>query len=272
MTAYTQYRDPTDTRRTPSPNIWADCPTLQILHDPGAGWHFFDDFTAGKNVDQSDSYLTHGNWNISSSTGVTFGPIIDGDFGVAQVADNDADEDGIVIWQEGTARFGTGGFDQVWFEARFQVPSVADSTQGFFLGFMETTVRPTSVITLVDDTCEPDASEDFVGLLQVDADGNVLEAIYQEGGATRVNVGDLLTIVATTNYKVGMRYKRTGATTGLLEYFLNGALTQTLDVTSSLSFPDVNHLGLVFAHKTTAAGAVTFNLDWIRGAAVGGNI
>jgi hypothetical protein len=274
MPNFTQYRDPTDTTRTPSPVIWADCPTLEMLHDPGRGTHVWDDFTAMSIVDGADGKLMAGQWNVSSSAGVTFTTRIAQDFGVARVADNDADEDGIVIWQEGFARFGPSSADKVWFEARFQVPSVANSAQAFFLGFCETTVAPTSVITLVDATGIPDASEDFVGFWQDDADGDVLESIYLEGGGTRVNVGDAIgPIVAATNYKVGMKYEGGAGTSGngRLQYFVNGAVVQTLNVTSALGFPDVNHLGVVFAHKTTAIGAITFDIDWIRAAAVGGN-
>ena len=47
MPTFTQYRDPTDTTSGPSPIIWADCPTLEMMHDPGRGYHFFDDFLSG---------------------------------------------------------------------------------------------------------------------------------------------------------------------------------------------------------------------------------
>ena len=39
MPTYTQYKDSSDTTRTPSPSIWADCPTLQMIHNPAEGYH-----------------------------------------------------------------------------------------------------------------------------------------------------------------------------------------------------------------------------------------
>ncbi len=44
MTNYVQYKDPTDTAGFPSSIIWADCPMVELMHDPGKGFHHFDDF------------------------------------------------------------------------------------------------------------------------------------------------------------------------------------------------------------------------------------
>ncbi len=174
----------------------------------------------------------------------------------------------------GFARFGTSTTDQVWFEARFTVDAVANSQGAMFLGLCEMTEQPTSVITLVDATGIPDASEDFVGFSQISADGNALRNIYQEGGQTVASLGTANVIVADTFYKIGLRYRGGAGNNqlGKLEYFVNGAVVHTYHVSSSDSFPDTNHLGLMFATKSTDGTETKYGLDWWRVAAVGGNV
>lgn len=274
---FVQYGGSSDTDRTPSPVIWADCPTQEILHQPGFGYHFFDDMmqlgteatfdttTAGDAVRTEDYYM-------EGDIGVTVANVAAAVLGQIQIANNDADEDGAVLMHNldsGYAHFGVDQGASVWFEARIKQATVADDASAMFIGLYENTVAPTGDATLVDATGIPDASEDFVGWWINPASGAAITPIYQEGNATRVNVGSASsTIVADTFYKVGLRYRGDRGTQGQLEYFFNGGLVATLDVTSALSFPDANHLNMLWAVKTTAAGAVAHTMDWWRVAAV----
>jgi len=274
---YTQNFDAhtADTSRTPSLSIWNDCPTKEIAHNPAAGYHFFDDFIGFPPFAEADDVGSNfgSNYFGGGSDGVTLAQLADTDFGQIQVAANDADNDGHVLVHgnaAGFARLSTS--DRMWFEARISKASIADNAMGFFIGLCEITVPPTSVITLQDDDTDPDLSEDFVGFNCLAADGDVVECIYQEGGATLVNVGDANTaIAAATFYKFGMTWNGAEGRGGVLRYFLDGKVVQTLNVTSALSFPDANHLAMIWATKTGAAAAVLSQMDWWRVAATGGN-
>jgi len=280
MTSYTQYKDPTDTTRTPSPSIWADCPTAEILHNPAKGMLFFDDFISFPAfAEANDSTADLGqDYRAGGSDGVLGVVSTAGDdFGILRINGNDAAEDGFVLVhgqsRGGYARFGPTSTDQVWFEARFRTSNITIDVLNIFLGLYEMTVDPTSVITQVDGSGIPDTSEDFVGFSTVAADTGILKCIYKEGAdAAITTLGNVNTIlVVDTFYKVGMRYRGGSGTNGRgrLDYYLDGAIVQTLQVDAS--FPDVNHMGMLFAVKSTLGTAYNLDLDWWRVAAVGGN-
>ncbi len=280
MVSYTQYKDPTDTTRTPSPAIWGNCPTLEMLHDPAAGHHMFDDFLSWEL--NAAGEIAYGNYKISLDTGVTLAPDDDTDFGrIESIAMNTAD-DGLVLiygFDAGWARFGPGASDEVWFEARFSTDTITDDECAMYLGFLEMTVNPTANTTLVNTSNIVLTTADAVGFLidtVTDSGGGlILEAIYQEGDQTnKVDVGDAITtLVAGTLYKVGLHYQGGSGDNGAgkLEYFVNGAVVQTVHVSDALDFPDVNHMGLVWALKNRDGGSNVLKLDWWRAAAVGGN-
>ncbi|TDI51960.1 MAG: hypothetical protein E2O95_04810 [Acidobacteria bacterium] len=281
MPSYTQYRDSSDTTRTPSPVIWADCPTAEIAHNPAAGYHFFDDFIGFPTFAEADDVAADlgQNYRASGSDGVTCVNSTAGDdFGIIRVAGNDAAEDGFTLVhgnsRGGYARMGAGASDRVWFEARFRTSNITIDVLNVFIGLYEMTVDPTSVIAQVNGTGIPNTTEDYVGFLTTATDTGTMEAFYQEGGATSVDVGRINTILAVdTFFKVGMRYRGGAGANGggVLDYYLDGALVQTLDITTALAFPDVNHMAMLLAVKSTLGTAYNFDLDWWRVAAVGGN-
>jgi len=268
MPNFTQYKDPTDTTRTPSPSIWADCPVLEILHDPGRGYHFYDDFTA------FDSIVI---------TGRNHKYAFDGDTGVL-LADATATADGGEIFMDDLDTDNDAGFvshglfapfarlgpeEKMWFECRYKRLNVADNDGGLFLGLFETTVVPVSATTLTDNDAVLDASEDFVGWRILTADGNALEPIYQEGGQTIQAVGAGTTnavgsgldraIVADTYIKLGMTFAG-----NRISYFVNGGLHAFYDVTSTDNFPDVNHLAMGWFESFGGGNDMARTLDWWR--------
>lgn len=293
MSTYTRYRGSAslksgtaDSNRYPSENIWADCPWDQ-LRDPGdgptQGYAFYDDFTNHETVAAGASAVTYSNYYVDADTGVTFAQLANQDHGVAQIAANDAAEDGIVVChgnQAGFARFTTA--DQVWFECRVQQASVADTASSWFLGLAETTVAPTATATIVDSTGIVDASEDFIGWRTIHTDGNAMEFIYQEGGQTiqqigtgstnAVGSGTDVAITAATNVKIGLKYSagtgESGGAQGRIEGYVNGVLTVWYDIASSANWPDANHMAMLLAHKTVDSSAHTFNIDWWKVAAL----
>jgi hypothetical protein len=286
MPSYAQYKDPSDTTRTPSPSIWANCPTLEIQHDPAAGYHFFDDFHNWEAQAAGATAIYYSDYYIDADTGVIMAPLANTDFGTIYTTVTDTAMDGVVVAHgvnAGFARMGTDPGDEVWFEAKFNVDSITDDENCFFFGlYGYVSVVPSANATLADTTGLMNTTEDFVGFYNngvTDTGGGpVLECVYQEGSATKVDVGDAITtMVVGTNYKVGLHYKggpwHDGTTdyTGKLDYYVDGAIVQTLGTTSSLSFPDTNHMCMLFAFKDIDGGSNAIDIDWWRVAAVGGN-
>ena len=265
MTNTVQYRGDVSNRLS-SASIWHDCPWLEIKSGTVDGHAFFDDFIefdpptiAGE---ATDKYYGIGDTTatITSLANTDHGAI---NFNPAAGTDNDQM---ILVrgFESGFARFGPS--DKVWFEGRLSKASIANNALGFFLGFTEPENIGIGDVTLQDNDTDPDLSEDFIGFNCLAADGDVVECIYQEGGGTLVNVGDVNTaIAAATFYKYGFRFD---GPAGQLTYYIDGVLAQTLSVTSALAFPDVNHLSMIYTAKIGAGAAVLSQLDWWKCAAL----
>jgi len=264
MPTYTQYMSgDANTGRGASPSLWADCPTLEVIHDPSRGHHFFDDFIG---LSALTTATFQGPYYSLQDAGVTIAPLANQDMGVIEVAGNDADNDeGHLIYgfEGGWARFGPG--DKVWWEARIKKASVANEALGFFVGFTE----PENIAvgtTLVADTAAPDASEDFVGFSCLCADGDVLETYVHEGGQTRLATVDAATIVADTYIKCGLKFN---GQYGQCQWYINGVVVQTLTGINGLNWPDTNHLAMGMFTQVGAAVESKFEMDWWRGCAIG---
>ena len=264
MAPYTQYKGglAADTLLTPSPAIWADAPITQIQCHETQGHYFFDDFLSFLEPATgitTPAEVQAGPYRFEQTLGVTVLSLANTDHGVIQVGGNDADNDGSVMsygHQAGMARFGDN--DSVWFECRIKKVNVTDEGVGFFIGLYEGTVTPTEDTTLVADTADPDASEDFIGFSNLLADGDVVEPIYQIGGTAQVNTGDIA-IAADTYLKLGLRFKR-----GTLEFYLNGLKVNSTDTRALANtvFPKTNHLSPLFATKVGTAAAAVVSVDW----------
>lgn len=259
-----------------SPNVWANCPIDELNVHKLDGTFFFDDFIDFAAYTEADDVGAEGpKYYACASDGVTIAKLADTDFGTLQVAANDADEDGSVLVRGNAAgwmRFGPQ--DYCWFEARHAQASVADSNAVNFLGCIEVNAVPTSVITQVDTSGVLDTSEDFIGWSSLAADGDALRAIYQLGGQTLGHVGPNSTnasgsgyssvLAAATPLKSAFTWDGPNST---LRFFENGIEKAWYTVPrTSTTFPFTNHLAMCWATKTTAAGAVAFDLDWWAGA------
>ncbi len=106
--------------------------------------------------------------------------------------------------------------------------------------------------------------------------GDYIEPIYQEGGATLKAVSATGTAEATGAGYGGAvaiaTYKKWGfkwdGPRSRLTYFEDGNRVAYINVTSSLSFPDLNHMAMIFAGKSHTAAATTWNLDWWAGGGI----
>lgn len=261
--------------RLHSGNIWYDCPIASLQNGEIEGHYWFDDFKSSEVFTEADDVVEEEPYPYmtAASDGVTLGKLADSDHGIITSGAMDADEDGFVLVYGNAAgwmRFTSA--DRAWFECRIKQESVANSNPVFFAGAIEITVPPTSVITLVDTSGVLDVSEDFIGFRSLAADGDAVEPIYQEGGQTLAHVGTGTTnaqgsgndiaIAADTFKKFGFRWDGQK-----ISYYANGVRQAYYKPTSADSFPDVNHMAMIWAAKCTAASEVDFAMDWWAGAA-----
>lgn len=269
MTNFTQYRDPTDTSEGPSPIIWADCPTLEIAHDPGRGFHYFDDFTNfGQHVSDQDTqqYASY------IDTGVTMKQLPGVISGQMQVAGNDADNDEGILCSHGPlVQISTADPKKLWFECRIKKASIANNGVSFFAGLAfdhGSSVPLSSANTLADNTGAPGAFS-FLGFHVDAADGDAINFMYRaEGQAQTDAIAGVAVPVADTFVKLGFVYDPAGEDPDKrIAVYVNGAKSNTYITQTNLeaaTFPDAEPLGLMLATKVGAASEVKVTMDWWR--------
>lgn len=260
-----------NTNRLLSPNIWSDFPISGVLNGVVDGHYHFNDFyaigahaTTGYTIacESPDGYFF-------GDTGSTATKLADTDRGQLKILGDGTDEDGYGLCYGNAAGIARCTSTDRWcMEGRVAVDDVGDTTLSWFFGLCEVNVVPAGDTILVDSTGVLDASEDFLGWRVILGNGDYLEPIYQEGAATlkavdaagasnATGAGYSTAVTASTFLKIGMKWngKRLG-------YYLNGVEVSYVIPTSSLSFPDVNHLAMVLALKEHTAAARYGLLDW----------
>lgn len=177
------------TERLPSPAIWANCPVLEILERPGSGVHFFDDFlnlsqhVSDQSVQTYDSYI---------DTGVTIKQLAGVDYGVAEMAGNDADNDEGVLSGHGPIVNiqDVGASGKLWFECRWKKASVSDNAHAAFMGLAfdhGDGVSIAKTLALTDDDGALGAFS-YLGFHVDQADGDALDFVYKAEGQSAVVV------------------------------------------------------------------------------------
>jgi hypothetical protein len=270
-----QYKGPfsstANANRLLSPNLWADFPIAPVRNGTVDGHFHFDDF-------HSLSALTlgaeGGPYYAFGDTGGTITKVADSDHGKIVLTTDGTDEDGLGLAYGNAAGIArSSAIDRWCLEASYSPGQVGDTLCSSFLGLYETTVVPTGDATIVDSTGVLDASEDFIGWRTILGNGDYWEPIYQEGGATLKAVdangnanatgsGYAGAVAAGTYVKWGMKWDGTR-----LGYYKNGLEVAHIIPTSSLSFPDVNHMMMILVGKAHTGAAATWNLDfWAIGA------
>ena len=193
----------------PSPAIWADCPTADIIAYPGRGMHFFDDF---ENFSQHITDQDTQKYASYIDTGVTAKQLggVAAVNHVIEIAGNDADNDEFVLATHGPlaeVSDTAGNERKLWFEARFYTPDdLAANKWGMFigLGYDFGGAAPLSkTLCLTDDDSALGACS-FLGFHCDQAAPTARDCVYKADGQTaQVNIAGVKTLVASTWYRVG---------------------------------------------------------------------
>ena len=272
MPNYTQYKDPTDTTAYPSPVIWADCPTLEMMHDPSVGVHHFDNF---------HTYVSSATTIINPSGY----PVFEGDSTIDGVAGSSAGEvavqsttnnEGASLQVGGTkgAPFvipSAGGGGKLWFEARVKVNSISDAVGQLYVG-----LAGEAAGTADFGVGEGDIGDfDVLGFLRHEEDGDQFDIITQKTGAGFDTIkADAVTLVADTYVKLGFVYDPNADSGKQITFYENGAdlLTYvgkesgdaTVYLGDTTNFPGGEEMSLLVSSHAESGADNTITMDWWR--------
>jgi len=260
----------------PSPIIWADCPVVTMIKDPGKGIHIFEDYV-GKIVDLADDGQ-YGQFEMVSDGGagivVQDTAAYDNEHGVAVM-----EPDGATQYDEAhmvspvLTQIAMNSGKKIWLETRIKISDItADLSIIFGLG--DATMLQGSAV--IEEHATPDFVEarDFVGFVSFTSGTAMhdIDTVYCEvGDAAVTQVQNAARAAASwvndTYVKLGLRFdgKKT------IKFYIDG-----VELTGSL---DVDDFATVTANELTAQGVIlgmmcgdapgagssaTMSIDWIR--------
>jgi len=246
--------------------MWADCPVLEFIHDPGRGFYWCDDFM---NTDHAGSTAEVNGWDLVGDAGagtnaneaaVTAQSTKTG--GVGQLSTDSDDNDEIYM----CANQNLGGQVQIkknyrmWYEARIQLGNI--TTSSFFIGLAAESVAAnfmadTQTDAAIWETSDPTA----IGfMIAGDTDPNGLDFVYHDAGTgPHTQGGSLGDVTTTPYYRLGLYFDGKEK----VECWMDGVKKFTVDPDAS-GFPDQDLMGCVFAIKNFSGTASTLNIDWVR--------
>lgn len=259
--------------RGPSPLIWNNCPVLDYMVNPELGSHFFDDFHDGivnvsvatQSVAQSAALGTTGKWGSfkQGTAGTAITTLTTDIHGVVQLASTTDNEDACICYPKNGHTAGMFKFTpgkKLWMEARISFLIVSDDNDQSFIGFAEEGLMAAGTILAIDEAGMVD--KDYVGFVNIEADGDMLDVIYnEEGGTDRVVNADLIQMTTANAFrKIGMYCD--GQT---ITYYADGvALAGTTDL-SDIEFPAGEEMTfyICLLCGDTAADQ-NLQVDWVR--------
>lgn len=255
----------------PSPIIWANCPVVAMLKDPGKGIHFFEDFI--DNVTELAAAGQFGKFQVVE-TGDGVACTLDaaahtGEHGVAVLVPTGSSQyDEAWIVSEILCRLKMNNQRKVWFETRIKLPDITDDMT-VLAGLGDATMLAGSSVIQASATPTTVESRDFVGFVAF-TDGTKIhdiDAIYHEVGDSAVTqVKDAAFAQASwvndTYVKVGLYFD--GGQ--YLYYYINGVEVGKLDIDdfATVTANELTPLGIIVGCVAGDASAPHLDVDWIR--------
>ena len=245
-----------------SPKLWGNAPLERWAVGLG-GYYDFDDF---RNTPQMISDQDVAKYASYIDLGVTIKQNED-EFGVLEVAGNDADND------EGSIQAGGNTGAEIWiesgdlkltiFEFRAKKASIADNALAFFCGLGAPGFAAADA--LVDNTGAV-KDDDFIGFSVLHDNGEELDFTYKASGQTvQVPLANLASLTADTYFKAGFILNPNAPPSKRIKVFYNNTEQSTYVEQSDIeaaTFPDGVALARVLATKVGAAAESKFQLDW----------
>ena len=250
-----------------SGNLWQPCPISRLREDPAAGLFYFDDFVDVPVAPYNTTISFQGRYRVATSnnngTSITDGA---SPTGVMRIDLAAADGTGVVVGAGGgMARFNPAQLESVFFEARFQVSTVADDRSNVFLGLCAGPVSLSNPWGGKDSL----ASSNMVGIARRTATGkgNKLALAYKKYNQIGQFVDlENFTLAADTWVTAGFAFMPRRQR---MDLYVNNVRTQSLPWDSVLAdtWPS-GDIGLcpVIAVRNGSANASSVLVDWIAAA------
>lgn len=231
-----------------SPNIWSDCPLLEMTVDPTLGITDGDNFTRVQ--------ATGFPYELVGANG-TFAAVAGQAQGVARILATGADNDEAYI-SSNNDKAGIIKADATknwWFEARVKLSQIT-AEQGVFVGLAEETGVGADLMT--DDTMAMKVL-DSIGFQIVHAVAAAAQwqSMMQLSGGARAAANATLALGSTDYVKLGMK-----SVLGTVTFFVDGIADATTVLSSAANFPLDQVMEVVFATKTGKAAANSLDIDW----------
>ena len=241
----------------PSPSIWADCPVLQFITDPGEGIYIWDDFVKGGVV----ANTSVPGWDFVG-TNADVSQVVDVADGRILLAGSGADNDSAFIATPDLYLLTMKNRKRFWLEAYVQLPEAGAADD--FAAFVGMVEKVGATAELIADNGATVIDEDFVGFF-ADTNGTAVQAwnatINQGGSATLpANVLADAVAVSTSWVKLGITFD--GEQT--IRFYADGVLLATYDVDGLASNTMAHELCVAIGVKDGEADALGINVGWVR--------
>lgn len=267
MTLLLQHDGPaTDTLSGPSASIWSDCLAIEMIQDPGIGYHFFDDFHIGLGLTPTiTTTIAHPPYTMfGGATGtVTYDDSVGGAIKVLTSASNEATN----IEAESKSFQISASTGKFWFEARIKTTTIVTNETGWFIGLIEPITQsatvPLSATSVLTDN-------NWVGFHKPEANTTAFDATYRANSVAAVEVNsDIGVLVAGTYVKLGMKFDPGSGAEGTdqLVFYIDGvkqATTKTIPSNTGTDFPADVRMGPILALQGITAADQDLTMDWWR--------
>jgi hypothetical protein len=253
--------------RMPSPAIWADCPSDEMLANPERGLYIWDDFLSGI---VADATLVLGQrypgWTAYVESDQAADVALQSDeTGVIKLDQDGTDDDVTVVTSgdnvTGCIKINANDPRPVWYETRVKLNTVTDGDLATFVGLMQEGQAgdgtPLGALGALADV-------DYIGFVVNEDDGDAVDFVVHIAGTAAGGTANIATLTANTYVRLGFKYI---PNEGKIRVFVDGEEVKdaVYDI-SSASFPAAQKLALVFAIASGANGVDSDGLyvDWVR--------
>jgi len=256
----------------PSPIIWADCPVVTILRDPGVGIHIFEDFVGNLTTlaaaGQAGPYFQL----VGTNPVIKIHEDYDDLGGAVDIEGGGSGDDEVYLVSNIVYELKMNNNKKMWFEAKFKFED-ADADQTFLCGLGEASLLAADALADEGANRNKLADYDFVGF-HADNDGSnmdVIDAVYHEdddGGAVTKVDEDVVTINGTdyddVYIRLGMKFDGKKTVT----FYVDGVATGTtldIDDFATNTANELDPLGVILGAKDLVGSAAKhICVDWIR--------
>lgn len=154
-------------------------------------------------------------------------------------------------------------YGSFWFETRLKTNTIADTSNGLFVGLMGSQTLSATVPIAAAGTL---ADNNFVGFHRLESDGDQIDCVYKADSVTQVTKeADSLhtALVADTYTKLGMWYD---ARSKYFHWYQNGLLlTKHLIIdTAGTDFPNDAFMGVCIAMLCASNDDAICTVNWIK--------